>query len=101
KPADAQTATAAVGGHATTGTKGPMGKTAASTPARDPAAPPQPDPIQRMAESLKATQNTIVVEGYASTNDRDKNAASLERANKLRDQLVRNGVDPNKVVALG
>ena len=60
-----------------------------------------PDPIQRMAASLRAAQGTIVVEGFATTADKDKEAASLDRANRMRDQLVRNGVDPNKVVALG
>ena len=59
------------------------------------------DPIQRMAQSLRGTANTIVVEGYASAADKDKNAASLDRANRMREQLVRNGVDPNKVVAVG
>jgi outer membrane protein OmpA-like peptidoglycan-associated protein len=62
---------------------------------------PASDPIQSMAQSLRGTSNTIVVEGFASSADKDKNAASLERANRLRDQLVRNGVDPSKVVALG
>ncbi len=62
---------------------------------------PVQDPIQRMAQSLRGTSNTIVVEGYASAADKDKNAASLDRANRLREQLVRNGVDPSKVVALG
>ncbi len=65
------------------------------------ASTPAPDPIQRMAQSLRAAQGQIVVEGYATTNDKDKNAASLDRANRLRDQLVRNGVDPSKVIALG
>ena len=54
-----------------------------------------------MAQSLRGTANTIVVEGYASASDKDKNAASLDRANRMREQLVRNGVDPNKVVAVG
>lgn len=78
----------------------PMGKTAGDYDGRHAYAPPT-DPIQRMAQSLRATSNQIVVEGYASAADKDKNAASLDRANRLRDQLVRNGVDPNKVVALG
>lgn len=72
------------------------GKTAGNYPVTPPA-----DPIQQMAQSLRGSANTIVVEGFASSNDKDKNAASLERANRLRDQLVRNGMDPNKVVALG
>jgi hypothetical protein len=62
---------------------------------------PPADPIQRMAQSLRGTANTIVVEGYASAADTDKNAASLDRANRMREQLVRNGVDPSKVVAVG
>ena len=62
---------------------------------------PAPDPIQRMAQSLRSAQGQIVVEGYATNADTDKNAASLDRANRLRDQLVRNGVDPSKVIALG
>jgi len=67
-----------------------------------PATPPPPaDPISRMASSLRGTQNTIVVEGYAAPGDRNKDASSLERANRLRDQLVRGGLDPSKVVAVG
>ena len=102
KPADAPTSTAANGhGAYPAAPNRPMTKSGGATPARDPAAPPPPDAIQRMAQSLKGSSNTIVVEGYASSNDKDKNASSLERANRLRDQLVRNGVDPSKVVALG
>lgn len=78
----------------------PMGKTAHAGEWGAIAAPPA-DPIQRMAQSLRGTSNTIVVEGYASAADKDKNAASLDRANRMREQLVRNGVDPNKVVAIG
>ena len=59
------------------------------------------DPIQQMAQSLRAGEHAIVVEGYANANDGDKMTASLDRANRLRDQLVRNGVDPGRVVAIG
>ena len=81
----------------------PMGKSGsgANWGGAPAAATPAPDPIQRMAQALRGTSNTIVVEGYASSADKDKNAASLDRANKLRDQLVRNGLNPNQVVALG
>ena len=57
--------------------------------------------VQRMAAAINATGNVAVIEGYASSGDKDKQTASLERANKLREQLVRNGVDPNRVVAVG
>jgi hypothetical protein len=59
------------------------------------------DGIARVARSLQNTPNQIVVEGYATADDGDKQAASLDRANKMREQLVRNGVDPSKVVAVG
>ncbi|MBS2015735.1 MAG: DUF4139 domain-containing protein [Deltaproteobacteria bacterium] len=105
KPAEPIAATgASVSQPATAGrvmTKKGGGGGGSAAPAKEPPAPPPADPIQRMAQSLRATQQTIVVEGYASAGDKDKNASSLERANRLRDQLVRNGVDPNKVVALG
>ena len=60
------------------------------------------DAVTRMASSLRGNgRNQIVVEGYAAAGDKDKSSASLERANRLRDQLVRNGVDPSRIVALG
>ncbi len=70
---------------------------------RMPSQPPHTelDGLQRMARSLQTTQDQIVVEGFAAPTDGDKNASSLARANKMREQLVRNGVDPNKVVAVG
>jgi hypothetical protein len=61
------------------------------------------DAIQRMAQSLNAGpvgQRQIVVEGYAAANDKDKMTASLDRANRLREELVRGGVDPNRIVAV-
>jgi len=62
---------------------------------------PALDNLQRMAHSLRSTQDQIVVEGFAAPTDGDKDASSLARANKMREQLVRNGVDPNNVVAVG
>ncbi len=87
-------ASAAGGGHMPTGMRG-GGQGQPTAPRAE------LDNIQRMARSLQTAQDTIVVEGFASANDGDKNAASLARANKMREQLVRNGVDPNKVVAVG
>jgi hypothetical protein len=90
------------GGGRAMGKPGPMTKSGRSGDFSGNLAPPPPaDPIQRMAQSLRGTSNTIVVEGYATAADKDKNAASLDRANRMREQLVRNGVDPNKVVAVG
>jgi hypothetical protein len=69
------------------------------------AAPPRQTQSQaqvaQMAAMLRSNGNTVVVEGYANNNDGDKMTASLERANKLRDQLIRSGVNPSQVVAMG
>ena len=54
-----------------------------------------------MARMLRANGNTVVVEGFANNNDGDKMGASLDRANRLRDQLIRAGVSPSQVVAMG
>lgn len=57
--------------------------------------------IGTMAQSLRNSRNQIVVEGYADKGDGDKFAASLDRANRVREQLIRNGVPPEQVVAVG
>lgn len=54
-----------------------------------------------MARQLKSTARPVVVEGYADPADGDKYTASLERANRTREQLIRNGVNPSQVVAIG
>jgi hypothetical protein len=66
--------------------------------------PPEQPPanqIEVMARTIQASKGRFVVEGYADQRDGDKNAASLERANRAREQLIRNGVDPSRVVAVG
>ncbi|MFO0664131.1 MAG: DUF4139 domain-containing protein [Polyangiaceae bacterium] len=57
--------------------------------------------INALAQQNRATGNTIVVEGWAAPGDKDKMGASLERANKLRDQLILNGADASRVIAIG
>ncbi|MBK8253446.1 MAG: DUF4139 domain-containing protein [Polyangiaceae bacterium] len=83
----------------TTGATRTGGKGAATSMPVAP--PPPPNPLENMARQLKASSNQIVVEGWADANDSDKVSASLERANRAREQLVRAGLDPNKVVAVG
>ena len=83
------------GGAAQSVTKPNTGKAPPSMP------PAPPNPLESMARSLKNSSNQIVVEGYADANDSDKVQSSLERANRAREQLVRAGLDPNKVVAVG
>lgn len=57
--------------------------------------------IDNMARALQSTKNQIIVEGYADATDGDKYAASLDRANRVREQLLRNGISPERVVAVG
>lgn len=61
----------------------------------------QESTIVSMARNLQNSRQQIVVEGYANKDDRDKFASSLERANRVRDQLIKNGVRPEQVVAVG
>ena len=57
--------------------------------------------FQSMAGALRSSNTPVVVEGYATPADGDKFGASLDRANRVREQLVRAGLDPNRVVAVG
>jgi outer membrane protein OmpA-like peptidoglycan-associated protein len=75
----------------------------ATTPASAPPdqAEKQHQQFASTANALKNGSNQVIVEGYATTADGDKFAASLERANKVREQLIRSGLDANRVVAVG
>ncbi len=57
--------------------------------------------VDRLARSLTASKKAVVIEGYAGSSDGDKTAASLARANRLRGELVRRGVAPEQVLAVG
>jgi hypothetical protein len=76
---------------------------ARSVPAPAQTTTPAVDALAGMARSLNAdgARRQVIVEGYASSGDKDKMSASLSRANLLRDQLVRQGVDASRIVALG
>lgn len=54
-----------------------------------------------LAEQLKNTKQKVRVEGYARAGDKDVRAASFERANRLRDALIENGVPPAQLEAVG
>jgi hypothetical protein len=112
KPAEARALRGAEGGAHASGAKlrafdGPSGYSppAAYPPPADKTAPPavqaQVNQLDAMAKTIQQTNKNFVVEGYADGKDGDKYAASLERANRAREQLIRNGVDPSRVVAVG
>jgi hypothetical protein len=60
-----------------------------------------PSDVANMAAALRSSRRAVVIEGYADKSDSDKVGASLSRANRVRDELIKNGVDPNQVVAMG
>jgi hypothetical protein len=69
-----------------------------------PTPPPPPAPpsqISVMARRLLGTHDQIIIEGFADRGDSDKNAASLARANRARELLIRDGLPPDRVVAVG
>jgi hypothetical protein len=68
-------------------------------PAQEPIA--ANDPVTSLARQIVSGKQKVVIEGFAGKDDSDKNTASLDRANKLREQLIRNGVPPEQVVAVG
>jgi uncharacterized protein DUF4139/OmpA family protein len=57
--------------------------------------------ISAMARRLLGTRDQIIIEGFADRGDSDKNAASLARASRVRERLIRDGVPPDRVVAVG
>jgi hypothetical protein len=63
-------------------------------------APAQDAQIAQMAKSLQNSRGQIVVEGFAKADEEQKETSALDRANVLRNELIKNGVDPNKVVAV-
>ncbi|NUP10993.1 MAG: DUF4139 domain-containing protein [Polyangiaceae bacterium] len=57
--------------------------------------------IQTLATRVANDQGQrYVVEGFASKNDEDRNSAALDRANRLRNQLIAKGVSPDRIDAI-
>lgn len=82
--------------------------TAQAAPMRESKPMPPPPPrnkddsgLERLATQYKNSRKQVVVEGWADSRDGDKYGASLERANRAREKLIRSGLDPSQVVAVG
>ncbi len=97
-------ASAAFGGHGKNAALGGMAQMAppAAAAPRAETAPRStvPNAIDEMAKKIQSSPSQFVIEGYADPRDGDKQAASLDRANRTRSQLIEHGVDPNRVVAV-
>jgi hypothetical protein len=59
--------------------------------------------VRALAKQLQSTTDSVVIEGYASNTERDAEGKSLDRANRLRNELIAQGVAPMRlsVVARG
>lgn len=55
--------------------------------------------LQRMADAINRREGTVQIQGFARRDDTDPQAASLDRANAIRAQLVQHGVPADKVEA--
>jgi hypothetical protein len=100
----APAATASRGGAYASRRPGMADMDQAEAPAAPPASKasgPGGSKIAEMARRLLGTHDQIIVEGFADRGDNDKNAASLARANRVREQLIRDGLPPDRVVAMG
>jgi hypothetical protein len=84
----------------------PKGDARAGKAANEPRGPAQPQPssgevrIQGLARRVQQQNQRVVVEGFAGKDDVDKSGAALERANRLREQLIQNGVRPDQIDAI-
>jgi outer membrane protein OmpA-like peptidoglycan-associated protein len=79
---------------------GASAATTAPAASRPPAEPKQAQ-LDQTLKSLQTSRELVTIEGFANPSDGDKVAASLERANRVRDQFVASGLDPNRVVVVG
>ncbi len=56
--------------------------------------------IQGLARRVQQQNQRVVVEGFAGKDDADRSGAALERANRLREQLIQNGVRADQIDAV-
>ncbi len=56
--------------------------------------------IVNLAQRVQSDNKRYVVEGFAAKGDGDPGGKALERANRLREQLIDNGVAPDKIDAV-
>jgi outer membrane protein OmpA-like peptidoglycan-associated protein len=95
------------GGAGNAALEGGSGRGAAPMPSSSPpprtksAVRPAANAVDGIARRVKTASGPILVEGYAAPTDADKQAASLDRANRVRDKLIHDGVDPARIIAVG
>jgi len=73
----------------------------ASSPATTESAGADAERVQKVASALKQARQRVRVEGYARAGEADARVSSLERANRIRDGLIKNGVPASQIEAVG
>lgn len=79
------------------------GRASAGAPTSPPIAkrasrrPSLQDSLAGVAQRAQQNKEKIRIEGFALGNDKDRVAASLERANQVRERLLQNGVRPDQI----
>lgn len=103
------------------------GATATTVPSASPSAAPPPPPsrhsasnvtrdpgpshhgksggdtglVSDLSRQLRGSNERVRIEGYARSGDKDARFSSLERANRVREELIRNGVLAGQIEAVG
>jgi hypothetical protein len=72
-----------------------------AAPAVDEATKKETQKFAALSNALRGSSRQVIIEGYAGPGDANKAAASQERANKAREQLLHAGIDATRIVALG
>ncbi|HVJ22130.1 MAG TPA: OmpA family protein [Polyangiaceae bacterium] len=76
-------------------------KSEASKPVSKRGKPDLDDSLAGIANRARGSKEKIRIEGYAMSGDGDRAAASLQRANAVRDRLLSNGVPPAQIEVVG
>lgn len=56
--------------------------------------------VGAIARQLNTNGQQIVVQGFAKPSEKNKDAVALDRANKMREQLIQSGVAAERIVAM-
>jgi hypothetical protein len=81
------------------GTRTKRGRPAKNAAAESETPPAPADAFAQLADRLKAEEGGVVLQGYARSADRDPQAAALQRASIVRNELIRRGVPAEKLQA--
>lgn len=74
-----------------------FGRSSRSTKTDEPPEPPPPSAIELLTEQLRSDPGRVRIEGYLLQSETDDPEAGLRRANTLREALISNGIEANRM----